>query len=90
MAVQVQVLGVAERGEHPAQVGGDVLKDKHQRHGVFLSGAFEHVIAQGEKGQQSHVVGDEHGSDKGDIHQGDHRHAQRPEPLHDLSGQQVK
>ena len=90
MAVKIQVLGIAEGGQHTAQIGGDVLEDEHQRHGVLLAGALQHEIAQRQKGQKGHVVGDEHGADEGDIHQRNDRHPQGFELFNDFSCQQIE
>jgi len=67
--VQIQVLGVAERCQHAAEVGGNVLHDKGERHVFLLAGGFQNKKSQRQEGQQRHVVGDEHGSDEGDVHQ---------------------
>ena len=61
---------VAEGGEHSAQVGCNVLQDEYICHISLIAGAVQDQIAQRQEGEQCHVIGDEHGTDEGDIHQG--------------------
>ena len=90
MPVKIKILGVAEGREHAAQVCGDVLQDKDDGHAVLLAGAVQDIIAQRQEGQKRHIVGDEHGAQKGDIDQCDNSPAQIAEALHHLAGQQVE
>ena len=70
IGVQVEVLGIAEGGEHTAQVGCDVLKNEYICHISLIAGAVQDDVAQRKEGEQCHVIGDEHGTDEGDVHQG--------------------
>ena len=67
--IKIQVLGIAEGSEHAAQVGSDVLHDVGEGHVVLFVGGAEYEITQRQKGQQRHIVGDQHGADEGDVHQ---------------------
>ena len=69
LGVQIQVLRIAERRQHAAEVCSNVLHDEGECHVLFLVRGAEDVIAQRQKGQQRHVVGDEHRADEGDINQ---------------------
>ncbi len=69
VGIQIEVLGIAERGEHTAEIGGDVLHDKGKSHQLLLTRAVQNEKTEGQKGQKRHVVGDQHGADEGDEHQ---------------------
>ena len=88
--VEVEILRVPEGGQHPAQIGGDVLHDEGKGHVALLAGGGKHQITQRQKGQQRHVVGNEHGADEGDIHQRQNTHAGVFEALDHLSGQHIE
>ena len=66
MRIEIKVLRIAERGEHSAKVCRNVLQDEHRRHIALGPGGREHKIAERQKGQKRHVVGDEHGAEEGD------------------------
>ena len=67
-------------GEHTAQIG----RHGHQSHGEAqpfpLAGHLQHHHAQGDKGDEGHVVGDQHTAHKAQEHQGDHQAPHRPRP----------
>jgi len=71
--VEIQVLGVTERGEHSAQVCGDVLQDEHKCHVAFVACAVQNDVAEGEECDQRHVVGNEHRTDECYINKGNSR-----------------
>ena len=77
---QVEVLRVPYGGEHTAQIG----RHGHQSHGEAqpfpLAGHLQHHHAQGDKGDEGHVVGDQHTAHKAQEHQGDHQAPHRPRP----------
>ncbi len=75
---------IAERGEHTAQVRRNVLHDKGERHVFFLARGRKHEISEGQKGEQRHIVGDEHRADKGDVGKGKHAGAGVFKRAHDL------
>ena len=60
---------VAERGQHTAQIGGNILHNEGKGHILALTGGSQHQGSQGQESQQRHIVGDQHRSNKGDIHQ---------------------
>ena len=76
MGIEIEVLRVAERREHSAEVGGNVLQDENGGHIPFGARGNEDEIAERKKGQESHVVGNEHGADESDADQRDRCKAQ--------------
>ena len=88
--VQIQILRIAKGREHAAQVGRNVLQNERDRHVLFLAGGRKHEIAQRQERQQRHIVGDEHGTDEGDIHQRQHAHAGVSEQLNDAPGKDIE
>jgi len=90
MGIEIQVLGIAEGGEHTAEVSGDVLHDKGEGHMLLLAGAGQDEKAERQKGQQRHVVGDEHRAEEGDHHQGKDRRAKVARCLDDAMRQNGK
>ena len=69
IAEEVEILRIAEGGDHSAEVGGAVLENEQQRGVLFLPCDGEDEPAQREKGQQGGIVGQEHGAEHGDDHQ---------------------
>ena len=69
MGIQIQVLRIAKGREHAAQIGGDVLQDEYQRHIPLSPRRGKHEIAQRQKRDQRHIVGNQHGADKRNPHQ---------------------
>ena len=68
-AVEIQVLGVAHRGEHAAQIGGHRLQAHHPGQQPALAAGGQHQHRKGHKGDEGHVVGDQHGGEKAEHHQ---------------------
>lgn len=64
---------IAEGREHSAEIRRDILHDERKNHILFFLGVREHEIAEGQKGQKRHVVGDQHRADKGDVHERQNR-----------------
>ena len=64
---------VAKGGEHTAQVRRDILHDERERHILFLARGGQNEKAEWQKGEQRHIVGDEHRTDKGYV--GERQHA---------------
>ncbi len=83
--IEKQILRIAERGQHSAEICGNVLHDEYKCHVALLAGGGQYKITQRQKGQKCHVVCDQHGSDKGDIHQGKHRNSQISRAVYDLT-----
>ena len=69
IAEEVEILRIAEGGDHSAEVGGAVLENEQQRGVLFLPCDGEDEPAQRKKGQQGSIVGQEHGAEHGDDHQ---------------------
>ena len=63
--IYVQVLGIADRRGHTAQVGGYRLHDDDEDHVALLAGQLQNQDCKGHKGDQSHVVGHQHGGEEG-------------------------
>ena len=57
IAEEVEVLRIAEGGDHSAEVGGAVLENEQQRGVLFLPCDGEDEPAQRKKGQQGGIVG---------------------------------
>ena len=66
---QEQVLGIAHGSGHAAQVGGRGLQDHRGQDSPALPGQLQDLEGEGDEGDQGHVVGDEHGGEKGQQHQ---------------------
>lgn len=64
---------VAERGEHPAEVRRDILHDERENHVFFFLRVRQNEIAEGQKGQKRHIVGNQHRADKGYVHERQNR-----------------
>jgi hypothetical protein len=75
LIIYVEVLRVAERCEHTAEVCGDVLHNESKRHIFLLARAVQCEKSEGQKSDESHIVGYQHRADKRDIHQRDHAKA---------------
>ena len=77
---QIEILGVADGGEHTAQIG----RNGHQRHSKAqpfpLTGHLQHHHAQGDEGDQGHIVGDQHTAHKAQEHQGGQQAPHSPHP----------
>ena len=90
LGIQIEILGVAERGQHTAQVGCDVLHNEGEGHVIALSRGGQNKQTERQEGQQSHVIGNEHGTDKGDVNQSQDGHAGIAEYLDDFSCQHIE
>ena len=69
MGVEVEVLGVAHRRCHTAQVGSHRLEHHHRHNAVGEPCHAEHRSGKGHKGDERHIIGDEHGSEEAEQHQ---------------------
>ena len=81
---------IAEGGEHTAEVGGDVLHDKGERHVLLLTCGCQNEEAERQKGEERHVVRNQHRADKGNVHKREHAHPRVFEKLHTLAREQIK
>lgn len=63
--VKIQILRIAERSKHSAEVCRNGLHGERVSHVLFLIRRVQHKVAQRQKGQKSHIVGDKHGSNIG-------------------------
>lgn len=57
LRVDIEVLRVAEGGQHASKICRDILEDKYRRHVLFLARCRKRNIAEGQEGEQRHVVG---------------------------------
>lgn len=87
MRIEVEILRIAEGGEHTAEIGGDVLHDKDEGGVARVARVPQHVPAEREEGDQRHVVSDQHRADEGDADERGDRRAQRLEDAHDAACQ---
>lgn len=71
LGVKVEILRIAEWGEHTAEVGGYVLHYVGERHILLLTGGAQHEIAERQERKKRHIVGDKHRADKGDVDEGE-------------------
>lgn len=87
IGIKIEILRVAERGQHAAEVGGDVLQDEDVRHVLFLLGSRQRKVAERQKGDERHVVGDQHRADEGDVDKRQRERAQIARHGDDLARQ---
>ena len=66
---QKQVLRVAHRGGHAAKVGGHSLEHHHGNYPLLTAGKLQNEQGEGDKGDEGHIIGDEHGGEEGEEHQ---------------------
>ena len=64
--IKIEVLRIAERGEHAAKVRRHVLHNEDERRIFRLTAGREHEPAQGQKSHERHVVRHDHGAEIGD------------------------
>ena len=78
---------IAEGGQHPTEVCGDILHDEDERHVFFLSCGRQNEKSEGQEGQERHVVADQHRPKERDINQCDGGNAKIACAVYDLSGE---
>jgi len=66
---QKQILRVSHRSEHAAKVCRHSLQHNHPDKLLFLMGKTQHNNREGDKGQQRHIVCNQHGAEKTQQHQ---------------------
>lgn len=90
MRVEVEVLGISERRQHTAEVCSHILHYKHKGKFVTPVATVHCNETEGQKGDESHVVGENHRTDVGYQHQRKNHPAQRAESQHDFLCQPEK
>ena len=60
---------IAEWGKHSAEIRRDILHDERENHVLFFLRIREYEIAEGQKGQERHIVGNQHRTDEGYVHE---------------------
>ena len=68
--IYVKILRISEGGEHTAEVCGDILHDEGECHVFFLTRGRKNEISKRQEREKRHIIGKKHGTDEGDIHQG--------------------
>ena len=62
--IQEQILGVAHRRQHTAQVGGNGLHDDEGDHFFSEICPLQQHDGEGHEGDEGHIIGDEHGGEE--------------------------
>ena len=88
--VEVEVLRIAERREHAAEICGNRLHYEAERDGLLPPAVLQDVVAQRQEREQRHVVCDEHGAEEGDPHEREDAGAGVPEEAHDVLRKDVE
>lgn len=88
--IQVQVLRIAERREHAAEIGGDVLHDEGKRHEFLFFAGLQRKKSERQECDQRHIVGKDHGSEIRDHDERQHDTARRDETAQDGAGKQFE
>ena len=85
IGIEIEVLGIAEGGEHTAEVGGDILH--HEDEGGVLASAAggQRVVAERQEGDERHVVRHDHRTEVSDEHQRERHPAHIAEGGNDLA-----
>ena len=68
--IEKEVLGVAHRGQHAAQIGGDGLQHDNGDHLFPEVRPLQQQDGEGDEGDEGHIVGDEHGGKEAQHDQG--------------------
>ena len=69
LGIYVKVLRIAERCQHTAEVGGNILHNERKRHILLLLCRSQNHKSKRQKGKKGHIVSKEHRPDKGDVHE---------------------
>lgn len=85
--IQVQILGIAERREHTAEIGGDILHNESKREVLSFAARIEHEKTERQKSDERHVVRHDHRAEIGDGHERKHDAAHALETPDDLIGE---
>ena len=88
--IQIEVLRISKGGKHSSKVCRNVLHDEGKRQIAHFVRCGKHEKAKGQKGQECHIVGDQHRADKGDIHQCQNTPSRVSEQHNDPSGENIK
>ncbi len=81
---------IAERGEHAAQIRRDILHDERERHIFLLARGRKREIAERQKRDERHVVGDQHRTYERNAHKRDDARARVFEFMHDGAGGDIE
>lgn len=64
---------IAEGREHSAEVRRDILHDERKNHVLFFLRIRQNEITEWQKGQECHIVGNQHRADKGYVNERQNR-----------------
>ena len=64
VGIEVEVLRVSDGRGHASKVGGNGLQNDHRDQPVLAADHFQQLNGEGDKGDQRHVIGDEHAGEK--------------------------
>ena len=70
LGIYVKVLRIAERCQHTAEIGGDILHNEGERHILLLLCRLQNHKSKRQEREKSHIVSKEHGPDEGNVYQG--------------------
>lgn len=73
---------IAEGREHSAEVCRDILHNERKNHVLFFLRVRQNEVAEGQKSQKRHIVGNQHRADKGYVHERQNRASCRLENFH--------
>ena len=77
-------MGVAHGGDHAAQVAGNGHQGDGQTEPGGQARRFQKEDAEGNEGDEGHVIGDEHAAEKAETHQRQHHAPRRADPAQKL------
>ena len=88
--IEEEVLRVADRGGHAAQIGSYGLKDDNPDQMPLPPDEGENQYGERDKGNKGYIVCDKHGAEKGKEHQRQREQPHPPPPGQQPLGQNVK
>ena len=88
--VKIKILRISEGREHSAEVSRDILHNEGKSHIFLLSRRGKYKISERQKGQQRHIVRDQHRADKGYVDQRKNAHFGIFKASDDLFCQDIK
>ena len=71
LGIYVKVLRIAERSQHTAEIGGNILHNEGERHIFLLLCRLQNHKSKRQKREKRHIVSEEHRPDEGDVYQGE-------------------
>ena len=90
IGIKIQVLRIAEGGQHAAEIGGDILHYEHERRIFRPAAGGKHEPSEREEGDESHIVRHHHGTEVSHEHQRESHAAHISECADDLARQPLE